>query len=111
MRALLILVAGALCMAQPSGAPKPIFPDDTQDPKQAGGAELLEAVCPGHVAVDKQFRCDIVCQSGTSFANEDLPWDLARISQGHYLSPESDDAALWMLGCESHASGFGGRFS
>src|ERR1035438_1387203 len=42
--ALLILFA-ALASAQSDGIPKPIFPDDTQDPKVAGVAEMLEAVC------------------------------------------------------------------
>ncbi len=45
----LLFLLAALAWAQPAGAPKPVFPDDTQDPKQAGGAELLEVVCPGDV--------------------------------------------------------------
>jgi hypothetical protein len=30
------------------------------------------------------------------------------VTFGHFLSPASDDAALWMVGCESHGSNFGG---
>jgi hypothetical protein len=44
MWGLLILLVAATASAQP---PKTIFPSDSQDPKQSGGAALLEAVCPG----------------------------------------------------------------
>ena len=109
VRVLLILACAAICWAQAPELPKPVFPDDTQDPKQAGGAELLEAVCPGHVVVGKEIRCDIACPEGTGFANDTLDeWVLARVMRGHFLSSESDDAALRMLWCEPHSLGFGG---
>jgi hypothetical protein len=88
--------------------PKPVFPDDTQDPKQAGGAELLEAVCPGHVVTGKAIECKVTCPAFTDFKGENQPWIVRRITRGHFLSPESDDAVLAMDGCESHASNFGG---
>lgn len=87
--------------------PKPVFPDDTQDPKQAGGAELLEAVCPGHVVIGKDIECKIVCPEFTTNGG-DLGWGLARITRGHFLSPQSDDAVLSMSGCEPHSYNFGG---
>jgi hypothetical protein len=108
VRVLLILACLGFCWAQPSGAPKPVFPDDSQDPKQAGGAELLEAVCPGHVAVGDQIQCKIACPEDTAFANQDSGWELARVTRGHFLSLESDDAALRMYGCEPPSLGFGG---
>jgi hypothetical protein len=30
------------------------------------------------------------------------------VTFGHFLSPASDDAALWMVGCEPHGANFGG---
>jgi hypothetical protein len=109
VRVLLILACLEFCWAQPPGAPKPVFPDDSQDPKQAGGAELLEAVCPGHVVVGKEIQCNIPCPEGTGFANDTFDgWDLARVTRGHFLSPASDDVVLAMGGCESHSENFGG---
>jgi hypothetical protein len=98
----------ALAWAQPAGAPKAVFPDDTQDPKLAGGAELLEAVCPGHVVVGKEVACKIACPEFTSMKGGDLDWSVARVIRGHFLSPTSDDAVLSMSGCEPHALNFGG---
>src|ERR1700676_5199763 len=34
----LLFLLTALAWAQPAGAPKPVFPDDEQDPNQTGGA-------------------------------------------------------------------------
>ena len=104
---LLFFLLTALAWAQPAGAPKPVFPDDTQDPKQAGGAELLEAVCPGHVVVGKNIECKIVCPVDAAFNNES-EWTLAGVTRGHFLSPRSDDAVLSMVGCEPHSYNFGG---
>ena len=103
----LIFLLTALAWAQPAGAPKPVFPDDTQDPKQAGGAELLEAVCPGHVVVGKYIECKIVCPVDIAFKNES-EWTLGAVTRGHFLSPTSDDAVLSMEGCEPHSYNFGG---
>ena len=108
MRVLLILTCAAICRAQAPSVPKPVFPDDSQDPKQAGGAEMLESVCPGYVVVGKEIRCNIPCPKDTGFENEVFEWDLARVTRGHFLSPESDDAVLAMLGCEPHSENFGG---
>src|SRR6202163_5044136 len=52
---ILLFLLTVLAWAQPAGALKPVFPDDTQDPKQAGGAVLLEAVCPVHVVIGEQI--------------------------------------------------------
>ena len=104
----LLFLLTALAGAQPAGAPKPVFPDDSQDPKQAGGAELLEAVCPGHVMVGKEVACKIACPEFTAMKGYDLDWGIARITRGHFLSPTSEDAVLSMSGCEPHALNFGG---
>lgn len=45
----LLFFCATLAWAQQNVIPTPAFPDQTQDPKLAGGAEMLEAVCPGHV--------------------------------------------------------------
>jgi hypothetical protein len=104
----LIFPMAAVTWAQPLNAPKTIFPSDSEDPRQAGGAERLEAVCPGRVASGKELRCRIVCPKFTGFAGDDLGWSLARVTRGHFLSPTSEDAALSMEGCESHSLNFGG---
>lgn len=104
----LLFLLTALAWAQPTGAPKPVFPDDSQDPKQAGGAELLEAVCPGHVVVGEAIECKVACPEFTAMKGYDLEWNVARITRGHFLSPTSDDAVLSMSGCEPHSSNFGG---
>ena len=100
---LLLFLLTALAWAQPAAAPKPVFPDDSQDPKRAGGAELLEAVCPGHVVAGKDIECN-VCPGRDGAAN----WSLQRVFRGHFLSPKSDDAVLSMAWCEAHEENFGG---
>jgi hypothetical protein len=104
----LFFLLTALAWAQPAGALKPVFPDDTQDPKQAGGAQLLEAACPGHVVAGKSVECKIVCPDLTDFKGAEQEWSLDRVTRGHFRSPQSDDAVLSMSGCESHAFNFGG---
>jgi hypothetical protein len=64
VRGFLILVSMAVAgWPQDFGPPKPIFPSDGMDPKQGGGAELLEAVCPGSV----DFHCTGACPESTRF--------------------------------------------
>jgi hypothetical protein len=75
---------------------------------QAGGAELLEAVCPGHVVSRKEMSCRGVCPKFTSFSNEKFRWSLALVTRGHFVSPSSEDAVLSMNGCEPHSENFGG---
>ncbi len=85
---------------------QPVFPDETQNPKQAGGAELLEAVCPGHVVAGKELECQASCPKESGFPGQD--WTLQRVLRGHFRSPASEDAVLAISGCESHADNFGG---
>jgi hypothetical protein len=104
----LFFLLTALTWAQPFGAPKPIFPNDTQDPKQAGGAELLEAVCPGHVVVGRNIECKDICPESSAFKSSESPWFVGGITRGHLLSSTSDDAALDMGGCEAGNNNYGG---
>ncbi len=105
MRGLLIFLLSATAWAQP---PKTIFPSDSKDPKLSGGAALLEAVCPGRVIVGKEIGCRGVCPESSAFAGEDFEWNLAAVIRGHFLSPQSDDAILSMVGCEPHSENWGG---
>jgi hypothetical protein len=105
VRGLLLLLVAATAWAEP---PKPIFPNDSKDPKQSGGAALLEAVCPGRVIVGKEIGCRGACPEFTGFPREDFGWHVAAVTRGHFLSAQSDDAALWMTGCEPHSSNWGG---
>ena len=102
------LVFAAICWAQFPRAPKPLFPDDTQDPKQAGGAELLEAVCSGHVVVGAKIHCEAPCPAFTGFKGAPFGWDMERVIRGHFLSSTSEDATLSMAGREPHSENFGG---
>jgi hypothetical protein len=101
-RALLLTLSFASAGAQT------IFPSDTQDPRQAGGVELIESVCPGRVASKKELTCRIACPDFTGFSGEPIGWSLSRLTRGHFLSPTSEDAALWMDSCEPHAENWGG---
>jgi hypothetical protein len=105
MRGLLILVLAAAAWAQPH---KTIFPSDSKDPKQSGGAEMLEAVCPGRVIVDKEIGCRGVCPEFTGFHGEDLGWAMTAVTRGHFVAAESDDVVLATSGCEDHSNNFGG---
>ena len=102
---MLILLIVATAWAQP---PKTIFPSDSKDPKQSGGAALLEAVCPGRVIVGKEIGCRGTCPEFTAFRGESFEWSLYAVTRGHFLSPPSDDVALWMIGCEPHSENWGG---
>jgi hypothetical protein len=99
---LLVIALGAAARAQT------VFPSDGEDPRQSGGAELLEAVCAGRVASSKEIRCRTACPTFTGFHGEPFDWYLARVTRGHFISPTSEDAALWMEGCEAHSENFGG---
>jgi hypothetical protein len=100
-----VLLVTPFCAA--TGA-EPVFPSDAEDPMQAGGAELLETVCPGRVASGTETKCRGACPKFTSFAGDNLGWSLSRLTHGHFRSPTSEDAALWMEGCEPHSENFGG---
>lgn len=106
MWALLILLAG-LTWAQ-SPVPEPIFPNDTQKPTTATAKEFLEVVCPGHVVLGKEFRCDVPCPKGTGFEKENFEWSFVGFIRGHFLSPTSVDVVLAMSGCEPHSLNVGG---
>ena len=104
MRGLLLFLVAAVAWAQPQ---KTIFPSDSKDPKQSDGAALLEAVCPGRVVVGKGVQCQMKCPEFTGLS-EFSGWTLLAVTRGHFLSPESDDAALAMTGCEPHSENWGG---
>ena len=96
-------------VAQPAGAPKPVFPDDSQNPKQAGEAELLQVVCPGHLVVGKDIKCKETCPESSGFKDDKVfDWILVGITRGHFFSPHSDDVALAMGGCEGGYNNYGG---
>lgn len=107
--AIILLTVSATLAQLPNGIVT-VFPTDSKDPRQAGGTELLQAVCPGAVVTSKDIGCDIPCPKYTDFGRfgDRLPWSLGAVTLGHFLSPTSEDAVLWMSGCESHASNFGG---
>jgi len=87
-----------------------IFPVDSRVAAQAGGANLLEVICPGNVTTGAEIECRTGCPAYTGFGDSkgSLTWSLTTVTLGHFLSPTSDDAALSMLGCEPHAANYGG---
>jgi hypothetical protein len=70
----------------------------------------MEAVCPGQVQVGEAINCGNDCPSFTNFGlfGDSFEWSLKRVTRGHFLSPTSDDAVLWVEGCEPHSENFGG---
>jgi hypothetical protein len=88
----------------------PIFPSDTESPWQADGATLLEAACPKHTVSGKDIECKTGCPDFTGFGQfgDRFEWKLVGVTRGHFLSPSSEDAALWLEGCEPHGENFGG---
>jgi hypothetical protein len=100
---LFLLAVSGVCAQTPT-----IFPSNSKDPRRSDGAALLQAVCPGAVAVGKEIGCAVKCPDYTDFKGDPFDWSLKAVIVGHFLSPTSDDAALAMVGCESHGSNFGG---
>jgi hypothetical protein len=107
---LLILLMASTMGAQLREDSEPIFPSDSRTPNQADAAKLLEAVCPGDVATGKIIECRTGCPDFTDFGRfgDRFSWSLGAVTRGHFLSPTSDDAVLWMEGCEPHSANFGG---
>jgi hypothetical protein len=105
---ILLTVSGTL--AQVPDRHETVFPSDSKGPGQTGGAELLQAVCPGAVATGEEIGCATGCPDNTSFGKygDRFPWSLEAVTFGPFLSPISEDAALWMTGCEPHSSNSGG---
>jgi hypothetical protein len=99
-----LLVVGAVAWASlvPPLMADEIFPSDGHAPQKAD-AELLEAVCPGQV---DGTSCR-VCPEFTFNAGDTDPSSVGVI-RGHFLSPTSEDATLYMGGCESHQENYGG---
>ena len=99
--ALLLISACVTACAQ-------VFPSDGRPPAQAGGAEMLEAVCPGQVTTTPAIGCQTGCPEFTTFFDGHGDWSLKVITRGHFLSQASQDAALSTLGCEPHSENSGG---
>jgi hypothetical protein len=104
----LVLIAGAIVPAQEVGPTnEQAFPSDSQSPRLAGGVELLRAVCRGDIVTGKELGC-AHCPPDSGFPTMSMTWSLESVTFGHFLSPASDDAVLWMTGCEPHSENFGG---
>ncbi len=56
------------------------------------------------------FGCRSGCPDYTGFGaiGDRYDWVVGAYARGHYLIPASDDAVLWMEGCEPHTRNFGG---
>ena len=107
--ALLIALTAAIAWGQePQGVsmspPNPVFPSDAQPTD----AKLLEAVCPGHVVVGADVACDGGYPVFTGHSPEPFSWQLVSVIRGNFIAPNSDDAVLWMAGCEPPSENFGG---
>ncbi len=106
----LFLLTASVTFAQLPNQPETVFPSDSQEARRARGAELLEAVCLGSVKIGKEIGCATGCPDYTDFGRfgDRFPWSLEAVTFGHFLSPGSDDAALWMVGCEPRMANDGG---
>ena len=86
-RGVLFLLTGAIIWAQVSDRRDPAFPSESEDPRDAGGAELLEAVCPGKVTIAKGMGCLTGCSDDTAFGKfgDRFPWSLEAVTFGRFL--------------------------
>ena len=81
-------------------------PSEVQIPAGQVARELLEAVCPGHVALSR-LGCndwDQTTESGSALR----PHSILGILPGHFLSAESDDVLVSAERGEGHADRYGG---
>jgi len=102
-----LLLAWSLWAQSPGGAGA-VFPSDSEAWK-SDWAGLLEAVCPGKVVAGPP-GCHEWCPLDSGFGSAAHHYDasLDAVTRGHFLSPTSEDAVLWMTGCEAHSSNYGG---
>jgi len=112
----LLLVFGVFSCSAQSDEVRPLrFPMDDQSAIKAGGAELLEAVCPGEV---KQSDRGVGCagcpgQEISEHRRGDHPppqLSIVSVIRGHFLSPASQDAVVWATGCWYGSYGQSGVF-
>lgn len=81
-------------------------PSEVQAPAGQLARELLEAVCPGHVALSR-LGCndwDQTPESGSVLH----PRSIAGVLSGHFLSAESDDVLVSAERGEGHVDRYGG---
>jgi hypothetical protein len=70
-------------------------------------AQFMKSVCPGHA---KDTQTCTVCPAESDFPNDGQGWQLRAITFGHFTAPGEKQALISTIGCNSHASGFGGSF-
>jgi len=81
-------------------------PSEVQPPAGQVARELLEALCPGHVALSR-LGCNDWDQTpeGTSVLH---PRSITGVLSGHFLSAESDDVLVSAERGEGHVDRYGG---
>lgn len=102
-------IALILALAAEGSSGKTVFPSDQLDPVAVAEAEpeLMRAACP-HFRVNKGvLACDSQCPAYSSFPGLGVAPTVEAVYRGHFLAPDSDDAWLWITGCESHSSNWG----
>lgn len=115
VRLLILLIFAISAWAQSEISSLKIFQSDAVPVTGPRAQDVLKAICPAPIAIDKSngreiAKCFKICPAGTDFAGNPEDMDAAAVTFGHFLSPESDDALVSMEGCASHASGFGGSY-
>jgi hypothetical protein len=77
--------------------------------------EVLKSVCVGELSARKKpdgrivMPCAKKCPTGTDFPME-FGFDVVAVTFGHFISAESQSAVVSTVGCESHASLWGGSY-
>jgi len=89
--------------------PTTIFPSDSRAFSAAQDANVIQAVCPGHLEKGGKVECGKNCpsSSGLDGGQHFFDWSLRRVTFGHFLSASSDDAVISTDGCEPHSNNFG----
>jgi hypothetical protein len=79
---------------------------------EAEAKEVLQAVCPGPIAMERDsddkgaWGC-ATCPAYVIQGEWPFGWDLQAVHYGHFTAAEADEAALAMGGCEPHSMSFG----
>ncbi len=115
---ILLPIFAATASAQPENwYERPLFSPAKADMSAVDLKPLLEAACLGRYYQrtgkhGPESGCRL-CPKGSDFAQEGPDFggvSIEAVTFGHLIAPDSEDALLSSMGCESHSNHFGGTF-
>ena len=109
VRGLLIVLLAAAAWAQTAPRPLRSFPADNEYPGDKGTRRnCWKPSAPGKWSWQRDHLWRRLPGIHRLSRGTRSDWQVASVIHGHFLSPTSNDAALSVLGCESHSMNFGG---